>query len=100
MANTLPLKPIGGKILVQPKPEETTTASGLVISSTAKGEKPQQGTVVALGSGKRDKDGKALEWEVKVGDEVLFKKYSPDEVELGSDKYLIMEESDILAVLN
>jgi chaperonin GroES len=98
-ANTkLPLKPIGGNILVRPDEQEETTPSGLVISATAKGEKPQRGTVLALGTGKKDKDGKELPWSVNIGDVVYFKKYSPDEIEVEGVKYLIMEETDLLAV--
>lgn len=102
MAKTksLPLKPVGGSILVKPEVQEETTASGLVISASAKDEKPQKGTVLALGTGKLDKDGNSLPWNVKVGDVVFFKKYSPDEIEVEGESYLIMEESDVLAVFN
>ncbi len=96
----LPLKPIGGGILVKPEAQEETTASGLVISSSAKEEKPQKGTVLALGTGKLDKDGKSLPWNVKEGDVVFFKKYSPDEIEVDGESYLIMDEADVLAVFN
>lgn len=98
MSAKLPLKPIGGNILVLPDQQDETTPSGLVISATAKGEKPQRGKVLALGTGKKDKDGKALPWNVEVGDVVYFKKYSPDEIELEGETYLIMDENDILAV--
>lgn len=101
MANSkLAIKPLGGNVLVEPLEPETTTQSGIVIAASAKGEKPQQGTVVALGTGKLDKDGKKLEWNVAVGDKVLFRKYSPDEVETDGKTYLIMKEEDILAVMN
>lgn len=97
----LAVQPLGGNILVKPKEQETTTASGLVIAaSSAKGEKPQQGEVVALGTGKTDKDGKAIAWNVKVGDMVLFRKYSPDEIESNGETFLIMKEEDVLAVIN
>jgi chaperonin GroES len=96
----LPLQPLGGNILVEPLEVEQTTASGLVIASTAKGEKPQKGTVIALGSGKRSDKGEVIPFNVKVGDQVLFKKYSPDEVEYEGKDYLIMEENDILAIIS
>lgn len=101
-AKKLPIQPLGGNILVEPKGAETTTPSGLVIAaSSSNTEKPQRGVVVALGTGKLDKDGKKIEWYVKVGDEVLFRKYSPDEVEDDEGtKYLIMKEEDVLAIIN
>lgn len=100
MAAKLPLKPIGGKILVKPKEEEDTTPSGLVIAASARGEKPQQGEILALGTGKRDKDGQEIAFSVQEGDQVFFKKYSPDELEVDGETYLVMDEEDILAVLN
>jgi chaperonin GroES len=95
----LSVQPLGANVLVEPEEAETTTQSGIVIAATAKGEKPQQGKIVALGTGKLDKDGKKIEWNVKVGDKVLFRKYSPDEVEMDGKTYLIMKEEDILAVI-
>ncbi len=101
MASTkLSIQPLGGNVLVEPLEPETTTASGIVIAATAKGEKPQQGKIAALGTGKLDKDGKKLDWNVKVGDKVLFRKYSPDEVEMDGKTYLVMKEEDILAVIS
>lgn len=86
--------------MVKPKEVETTTASGLVIAaSSAKGEKPEQGEIVALGTGKLDENGKKIEWNVEIGDTVLFRKYSPSEVELDGEEYLIMKEDDVLAVI-
>lgn len=96
----LNIRPLGGNILVKPKEVETTTASGLVIAaSSAKGEKPEQGEIVALGTGKLDENGKKIEWNVEIGDTVLFRKYSPSEVELDGEEYLIMKEDDVLAVI-
>lgn len=101
MASTkLPITPVGGNILVEPEAQEQTTPSGLVVAASAKGEKPQSGVVVALGKGKKDKDGKPIEWNVSVGQKVLFKKYSPDEFEHEGKKYLIMQEEDVLGVIN
>jgi chaperonin GroES len=93
------IKPLGGNVLVEPEAVEQTTPSGLVISSSAKGEKPQRGTVIALGTGKLNDKGDKIPFNVKVGDLVLFKKYAPDTIEIDNKELLIMEESDILAVL-
>ena len=99
MAKSLKLQPLGGNILVEPLAEESKTVSGIVLPDTVDKEKPQKGKVVALGTGKVSEDGKALKFNVKVGDTVIFKKYSPDEVEIDDVEYLIMSEDDILAVL-
>ena len=95
----LGIQPIGGKIVVLPEEKETVTSFGLVIPDNISNEKPQMGKIVALGSGKITKSGKVLPFSVKVGDKVLFKKYSPDEVEVKGSTYLIMEESDILGII-
>ena len=81
------------RVVIEPKEAETKTAAGLYIPDTAK-EKPQQGTVVAAGPGKKDE-----EMEVKVGDVVLYGKYSGTEVTVDDKKYLIMKQSDILAII-
>lgn len=87
------IKPLADRVLVEPKEAESKTASGLYIPDTAK-EKPQQGTVLAVGPGKKDEP-----MEVKPGDVVLYGKYSGTEVSVDDKKYLIMKQSDILAVL-
>ena len=87
------IKPLADRVLVEPKEAETKTAGGLIIPDTAK-EKPQQGVVVAAGPGKKDEP-----MEVKVGDVVLYGKYSGTEVSYEGKKYLIMKQSDILATL-
>lgn len=92
------LKPLGGNVLVKPLKEEVS-ASGIVLPDTVDREKPQKGEVVALGTGRVTKEGKTIPFNLKVGDKVLFKKYSPDEVELDGDDYLIMDEDAVLAVL-
>ncbi len=93
------LYPIGGKILVKPDEVESTTPSGLVISASTKGEKPQRGTVIALGTGKLDSKGEVIPFHVAIGDSVVFEKYGPKELEQDGDTYLILEEDDILAVV-
>ncbi len=97
-AAKIKVQPIGGNILVKADEAESITPSGLVISST-KGEKPQRGTVVALGTGKLNDKGDKIPFSVNVGDVVIFKKYGPDEVEEDDETYLVMEESDILAIV-
>lgn len=89
----LNLKPIGDRIVVEAAPAEEKTASGIYIPDTAK-EKPQQGTVVAVGSGKKDEP-----MTVKVGDVVLYGKYGGTEITHEGKEYLIMRESDIYAVI-
>ena len=93
------IKPIGGNILVKPIEEENKTASGIVLPDTVDKEKPQKGEVIALGTGKLNEDGEKLPFNVKVGDTVIFKKYSPDEIKVDDEEYLIMSEDDILAVI-
>ena len=95
----LNIRPVGEYILVEPIEEESTTASGLIIQTSGKGERPQRGKIVALGTGKRNEEGKLVEFNVEVGQEVLFKKYSPEDIELKGKKYLLMKEGDILAII-
>lgn len=87
------IKPLADRVVVEPKEAETKTASGLYIPDTAK-EKPQQGTIIAVGPGTKD-----VEMEVKVGDVVLYGKYAGTEVLFEDKKYLIMKQSDILAII-
>ena len=87
------IKPLADRVLVQPEAAEETTASGIIIPDTAK-EKPQRGTVVAVGSGKKDEP-----ITVKAGDTVLYGKYSGTEVTVDDVEYLIMRESDIFAIV-
>jgi len=91
------VKPLHDRIIVKRLDEEETTAGGIIIPDTAK-EKPQEGMVVAVGSGKRE-DGKVLALDVKAGDKVLFGKYSGTEIELDGDEHLIMREDDILGIV-
>ncbi|MDG1171991.1 MAG: co-chaperone GroES [Polaribacter sp.] len=89
----LNIKPLADRVLIAPAPAETTTASGLIIPDNAK-EKPQKGTVVAVGNGKVDEP-----LTVKVGDTVLYGKYGGTDLKLDGTDYLIMRESDILAII-
>lgn len=90
---SLNITPLADRVLVEPAAAETTTASGLIIPDTAK-EKPQKGTVVAVGNGKKDEP-----LTVKVGDTVLYGKYGGTELKLEGTEYLMMRESDILAII-
>lgn len=87
------IKPLADRVLVKPAPAEEKTAGGIIIPDTAK-EKPLQGTVLATGNGTKDE-----EMVLKAGDHVLYGKYSGTEVELEGEKYLIMRQNDVLAVL-
>jgi chaperonin GroES len=94
----LKLRPLGDRVWIEPIEREETTASGIVLPDTAK-EKPMEGHVLAVGPGVRNEKGDRVPVEIKVGDRVLFAKYSGTEVKDGSHKYLIMRENDILAVV-
>lgn len=92
------LKPLGDRIVVEPQQREQTTSSGLVLPETAT-EKPQQGTVIAVGPGRRDDDGKRIPMDVEVGNTVLYAKYGGTEVKIDDKKLLILKESDVLAIV-
>lgn len=91
------LKPLGDRVVIRAMEKEEVTKSGLVLPDTAK-EKPQEGEVVAVGPGKLGEDGKRLPMEVKEGDKVLFAKYAGTEVKLDDQEYLILRDTDILAI--
>ena len=91
------LRPLGDKVVIKVKEEEVTTASGIVLPGSAK-EKPQQGTVIAVGSGEVV-DGKKIPLDVAVGDEVIYSKYSGNEVKLNDEEFLIIRQNDILAII-
>jgi chaperonin GroES len=92
------IRPIGDRVVVKPAPKEEVTKSGLVIPDTAK-EKPQEGTVVAIGSGRLLDNGDRAPVDLKVGDRVLFAKYGGTEFKLEGEEYLVLKENDILAVI-
>ena len=98
-ATKVSIKPLEDRILVEPLEAEQTTASGLVIPDTAK-EKPQEGTVIAVGPGRWDEDGeKRIPLDVAVGDTVLYSKYGGTEVKYSGEEYLILSARDVLAVV-
>jgi chaperonin GroES len=92
------IKPLQDRILVQRVEEEQTTKGGIIIPDTAK-EKPIEGKIIAVGSGRVGDDGKRIPLEVKVGDRVLFGKYGGTEVKIEGEEYLIMREDDILGII-
>lgn len=92
------IKPLGERVVIEVAESDVKTASGIVLPDTAK-EKPQKGTVVAVGSGKLLDNGTRAAMEVKAGDNVLFSKYAGTEVKEGEKEYLVVRESDILAIL-
>ena len=92
------IRPLGGKVLLDRLDAEDKTRGGIVLPDTAK-EKPQQGVVLALGDGKLLDDGTRAKFQVKVGDKVLFTSFGGTEIKVGGEEYLLMDESDVLAVL-
>ena len=92
------LKPLGDRLVVEPKEREETTASGIILPETAK-EKPQEGKVIAVGKGKVNEDGKVQKLDVKKGDKILFSKYAGTEINIEGDEHLIIREDDVLGVV-
>ena len=92
------IRPLNDRVLVSRVEEEQKTTGGIIIPETAK-EKPQEGKVIAVGPGQVDEDGKRVGMDVKVGDRILFGKYSGNEIKIEGVEHLIMREEDILAVL-
>ncbi len=92
------VRPLGDRVLVKPLEVEEKKKGGIIIPDTAK-EKPQEGKVVAVGKGKITEEGKVLPLDVKVGDKILFGKYSGNEIKIDDEDYLIVKEEDILAIV-
>jgi chaperonin GroES len=90
------LQPLGDRLIVEVLDEEQETVSGIVLPDTAK-EKPQRGRVLAVGPGSRDDNGKFVPMDLAEGDEIVFSKYGGTEIRVGTDDYLILRESDVLA---
>ena len=93
------LQPLGDRVVVEREESETVTSGGIVLPDTAK-DKPARGTIIAVGNGRLLKDGKRAEFQVKVGDRVVFSSYAGDEFKLGDRQLLLMREEDIFAVLD
>jgi chaperonin GroES len=94
----LSIQPLADRVVVKPSAREEVSASGIIIPDSASREKPEQGTVVAVGSGKYE-DGDLLPMTVKVGDTVLFSKYGYDQVKIDGEEYYILSESSVLAIV-
>ncbi|MCK9573969.1 MAG: co-chaperone GroES [Candidatus Omnitrophica bacterium] len=92
------IKPLGDRVVIQASESKEQSRGGIVIPDTAK-EKPQEGKVVAVGTGKKTDDGKIIALNVKVGDVVLYGKYSGTEITVDGEEYLIVREEDILAIV-
>jgi chaperonin GroES len=93
------IKPLSNYIFVEPLNEEKTTKSGIIIPETAE-EKPMIGKVIAVGPGKTTDEGKLIPISLKVGDKVLFAKYAPSEIKIEDQKYLVIREEDVMAILD
>jgi chaperonin GroES len=92
------LKPLADRVVVEPLEEEQKTATGVYLPDSAQ-ERPSKGTIIAIGPGRLDENGKRIAMEVKVGDKVLYAKYGGTEVKVGEKDLLVLKESDILAVM-
>lgn len=94
------IKPIHTNVVVKPISKDEVTKSGIVIPDTVDKERPEKGEVIAVGEGKLLDNGQRAPMSVKVGDIIMFKKYSPDELKIDDEEYLVISEGDILAIIN
>jgi len=93
------LKPLFDNIIVKRLEENEKTKSGIVLPDTVDKEKPQKGEIIAVGPGKIDEQGNKIALQVKVGDKILFRKYSPDEIKIDGEEVLVMAQSDVIAII-
>lgn len=93
------LKPLHDHVIVKAITENEVTKSGIVLPDTIDKEKPEKGEVIAIGPGKLMENGQRAPMSVKIGDKVMFKKYSPDEIKVDEEEYLVISEGDIMAIL-
>jgi len=93
------LKPLNDKVIVKPIQEDEKTKAGIVLPDTAEKEKPEKGEIVAVGPGKLLENGSRAPMSVKVGDKVIFKKYSPDEIKIDKEEFLVIDEGDIIGII-
>lgn len=93
------LKPLNDHVIVKPITEDEVTKAGIIMPDTVDKEKPEKGEVVAVGAGKLLENGQRAPMSVQVGDKVMFKKYSPDEIKIEGEEYLVISEGDIIAIL-
>jgi chaperonin GroES len=99
MTSDFRIRPLGDRVVVKPAEREEKTKGGIYLPDTATKERPQEGTVLAVGEGRRDDSGKLIDMNVSVGDHVLFAKYSGTEFKLDEVDYLILSEKDILGII-
>lgn len=93
------IKPLFDNVIVKPIAEDEVTKSGIVLPDTVDKEKPEKGEVVAIGEGKLFDNGQRAPMSVNIGDKVMFKKYSPDEIKIDGEEYLVISQNDIIAIL-
>lgn len=93
------LKPLNDHVIVKPITEDEVTKAGIIMPDTVDKEKPEKGEVVAVGAGKLLENGQRAPMSVQVSDKVMFKKYSPDEIKIEGEEYLVISEGDIIAIL-
>jgi chaperonin GroES len=93
------LRPLGDRVIVKPAAKEEMTKAGIILPDTVDKERPEQGEVIAVGPGKLLESGSRAPMSIKVGDKIVFKKYSPDEVKVEDQDYLVIAESDVMAVI-
>ncbi len=100
MKNAPKIKPLGDRVLIEISSADVKTQGGIIIPETVDKERPEQGVVIAVGEGRIDDQGKVIPLRVKKGQKVIFSKYGPDEIKIEDKEYLIVSESQILAVLD
>jgi chaperonin GroES len=93
------LRPLGDRVVIKPTAKEEVSKSGILLPDTASKERPEQGEIVAVGPGRMLDNGTVAPMSLKVGDKIVFKKYSPDEVKVDGEEYLIISESDAMAIV-
>jgi len=93
------IRPLGDRVIVKALAEDEVTASGIVLPDTIDKEKPEQGEVIAVGPGKRLDSGEIAPMSIKVGDKVVFRKYSADEIKVNNEEVLVVNESDIVGII-
>lgn len=93
------LRPLGDRVIVKPAAKEEMSKAGIILPDTIDKERPEQGEVVAVGPGRALENGSRAAMSLKVGDKIVFKKYSPDEVKVGDAEFLVIAESDVMAVI-
>lgn len=93
------LKPLANNLIVRAARQEEVTKSGIVLPASAEQDRPEKGEIVAAGPGKLNDEGKLIPMSVKIGDQIVFKKYSPDEIKIDGQEYLILSESDVVAII-